>query len=150
MIGWAIFGAAMLADLAAALAGAMVNEPFGRRLGRRGLVAMLLTVAIFFWARQNREYKQIYAKPAMESLGHESWDVIQQFRAVNPRVRPGSKVAFLDDPFHTWDMLFVAELWFRDRTLDIHVQRHGPLTPEELAKVDSIFTFDNGKLVQLK
>ena len=44
----------------------------------------------------------------------------------------------------------LAELWFRDRTLDIHVQRHGPLTPQELAQTDYIFTFDNGKLVQLK
>jgi hypothetical protein len=47
-------------------------------------------------------------------------------------------------------MLFVAELWFRDRTLDIHVQRHGPLTEEELAKMDYVFTFDGGKLVQLR
>jgi hypothetical protein len=47
-------------------------------------------------------------------------------------------------------MLFVAELWFRDRTLDIHVERHGPLTPAELAQVNYIFTFDRGKLVRLK
>lgn len=150
LIGWAIFGSVMVADLAGALAGVLEREPFGRRLGRSGIVALLVAVAIFFWARQNRQYKQTYAKPAMLSLGHESWDVIQQFRAVNPRVRPGSKVAFLDDPFHSWDMLSLAELWFRDRTLDIHVERHGPLTPDELAREDYIFTFDNGKLVQLK
>jgi len=76
--------------------------------------------------------------------------VIQQFRAVNPRVRPGSKVAFLDDPFHSWDM------FVRRRTLvprphsRHHVERHGPLTPQELAQTDSIFTFENGKLVRLK
>ena len=75
---------------------------------------------------------------------------LDEFRALNPHVRPGSKVAFLDDPFHSWDMLFLAELWFRDRSVDIHVERHGPLTPEELAKVDYIFTFRNGKLVELK
>jgi hypothetical protein len=150
MVGWAIFGAVILADLIGVLATVLEGEPFGRRLGRRGLIAVLLTLAVFFWARLNQQHKQVYAKPVMESLGHESWDVIQQFRAVNPRVRPGSKVAFLDDPFHSWDMLFVAELWFRDRTLDIHVQRHGPLTHEELARKDYIFTFDNGKLVQLK
>jgi hypothetical protein len=59
-------------------------------------------------------------------------------------------VAFLDDPFHSWDMLFVAELWFRDRSLDIHVARHGPLTPEELSGMDSVFTFHGEKLVELK
>ena len=149
-VGWAIFGAIVILDLAGALAGVLEKEPWGRRLGRGGIVALLVAVAIFFWARQNQQYKQTYAKPVMASLGHESWDVIEQFRAVNPQVRPGSKVAFLDDPFHSWDMLFVAELWFRDRTLDIHVQRHGPLTPQELAQIDYIFTFDHGKLVQLK
>jgi len=150
MVGWAVFGAVILVDLAGALAGVLEREPFGRRLGRRGIAAVLLAVAVFFWARQNRQYKRTNAEPAMASLGRESWDVIQQFRAVYPQVRPGSKVAFLDDPFHSWDMLFVAELWFRDRTLDIHVQRHGPLTPQELAREDYIFTFDHGKLVQLK
>ena len=150
MVGWAIFLAVVFLDLAGALAGVLEREPLGRRLGRRGIAALLAAVAIFFWARQNRQYQRVYAEPVMASLGHQSWDVIQQFRAVNPRVGRGSKVAFLDDPFHSWDMLFVAELWFRDRTLDIHVERDGPLTPQELARMDNIFTFDNGKLVQLK
>jgi hypothetical protein len=147
LVGWAVFASVILVDLAGALARVLEREPFGRRLGRSGLVAVLIAVAVFFWARQNRQYKRTNAEPAMASLGQEDWDVIQQFRAVNPQVRPGSKVAFLDDPFHSWDMLFVAELWFRDRTLDIHVQRHGPLTPRELAQQDYIFTFDRGKLV---
>jgi hypothetical protein len=150
LAGWAIFGAVVFVDLAAALAGVLEAEPFGRRLGRSGIVAVLVAATVFVWARQNRRYQQIYAEPAMAALGRESWDVIQQFRAVNPRVRRGGKVAFLDDPFHSWDMLFVAELWFRDRTLDIHVERHGPLTPRELARTDSIFTFENGRLIQLK
>ena len=47
-------------------------------------------------------------------------------------------------------MLIFAELWFRDHSLDIHVPRHGPLTPEELAKMDYVFTFQDGKLVELK
>ena len=150
MIGWAIFGSVVFVDLASALARVLEAEPWGRRLGRGGIVALLTAVAIFCWARQNRQYKRTHAEPVMAALGHESWDAIQQFRALNPHVRPGSKVAFLDDPFHSWDMLFLAELWFRDRSVDIHVERHGPLTPEELAKVDYIFTFRNGKLVELK
>jgi hypothetical protein len=150
MVGWAIFGAVVFVDLTEALARVLEREPWGRRLGHSGVAALLVAVAIVFWARQNRQYKRTHAEPVMASLGHESWDVIQQFRAVNPHVRPGSKVAFLDDPFHSWDMLFLAELWFRDRSLDIHVARHGPLTPEELARTDYIFTFENGKLVQLK
>lgn len=150
MVGWAIFGALLLVDLAGALAGVLEREPFGRLLGRGGIVALLLIVAVFFWARQNRHYQRIYAEPVMASLGQEDWNVIRQFRAINPHVRSGSKVAFLDDPFHSWDMLFVAELWFHDRTLDIRVQRHGPLTAEELAHTDYVFTFEKGTLIELK
>jgi len=150
MVGWAIFGAVVLVDLAEALARVLERDPWGRKLGHGGVVALLVAIGIFVWGRQNREYKRTHAIPVMESLGHESWDVIQQFRALNPRVRPGSKLAFLDDPFHSWDMLLLAEVWFRDRTLDIHVARHGPLTPEELAKMDYVFTFQDGKLVELK
>jgi hypothetical protein len=150
LLGWAIFGAVVLVDLVDALARVLEREPWGRRLGHTGVAALLMAIAILLWGRQNREYKRTHAAAVMAALGSESWDVIQQFRALNPHVRPGSKVAFLDDPFHSWDMLFVAELWFRDRTLDIHVARHGPLTPEELAHMDYVFTFAGGKLVELK
>jgi hypothetical protein len=150
MVGWAIFGAVVFVDLARALARVLEREPWGRKLGHTGVVALLVAVAVFLWGRQNREYKRTHAAPVMAALGRESWEVIEQFRALNPHARPGAKIAFLDDPFHTWDMLFVAELWFRDRTLDIHVARHGPLSPEELAKMDYVFTFEDGKLVELK
>ncbi|MEI9973993.1 MAG: hypothetical protein WDO73_19250 [Ignavibacteriota bacterium] len=150
MVGWAIFGAVVFVDLVRALAPALEREPWGRRLGHSGVVALLVAVAIFLWGRQNREYKRTHAVPVMAALGRESWDVIEQFRALHPRVRPGSKVAFLDDPFHSWDMLLLAEVWFRDRSLDIHVARHGLLTPEELGKMDYVFTFQDGKLVELK
>ena len=43
--------------------------------------------------------------------------MIQQFRALHPHVRPHSHVVFLNDPFSEWDMLFIADLWFRDRTV---------------------------------
>jgi hypothetical protein len=150
MVGWAIFGAIVFVDLVGALARVLEREPWGRKLGHTVVVALFVAVAVFLWGRQNREYKRTHAAPVMAALGRESWDVIEQFRALHPHVRPGSKIAFLDDPFHSWDMLFVAELWFRDRTLDIHVARHGPLTPEELAKMDYVFTFEDGKLVELK
>ena len=146
----AIFGAIAFVDLVDALARVLEREPWGRTLGHAGLVALLVAAGIFLWGRRNREYKLTHADPVMASLGQETWDVIQQFRTLNPHVRPGSKLAFLDDPFQSWDMLFLAELWFRDRSLDIHVPRHGPLTPEELAKMDYVFTFQDGKLVELK
>jgi hypothetical protein len=59
-------------------------------------------------------------------------------------------VVFLNDPFEDWDMMFIAELWFRDRTVSIRLQRKAPLSPEDLARVDYLFAFENGKLVQVR
>jgi hypothetical protein len=63
-------------------------------------------------------------------------------------VKPGTHVAFLNDPFDGWDMAFIAELWFRDKSLQFHLQRKTPLPPEELAKM-TVFDFQNGRLVQV-
>jgi hypothetical protein len=150
MVGWVIFGACVFADLVFAAAGTLEREALFRPLGRRALAALLVLAGVFAWGRLNLDRKNTEARPRMAALGQESWGVIQQFRAANPRVRRGGSVAFLDDPFHSWDMLFVAELWFRDRSLRIHVAREGPLGPRELAKMDAVFSFQGGKLVQLK
>jgi hypothetical protein len=150
MTGWAIFGASVFADLAFAAAGILEREALFRPLGRQALIALVVLAGVFAWARLNLERKHVDAEPRMAALGRESWDVIQQFRAVRPQVRRGGSVAFLDDPFHSWDMLFVAELWFRDRSLKIHVAREGPLAAQELAQMDAVFTFQDALLVRLK
>jgi hypothetical protein len=43
-------------------------------------------------------------------------------------------------------MSFIAELWFRDKTLRFHLQSKVPLRPEDLAKM-TVFDFQNGRLV---
>jgi hypothetical protein len=61
-------------------------------------------------------------------------------------VKSGTDVAFLHDPFDGWDMSFIAELWFRDKSLRFHLQHQTPMTAEELAKM-TVFDFQNGRLV---
>jgi hypothetical protein len=73
--------------------------------------------------------------------------VIQQFRALDPHVRPHSHVVFLHDPFEAWDMQFIADLWFRDRTVSVHLQRLTPLSPEALARADYLFDYRDGQLL---
>src|SRR5450759_1971872 len=46
------------------------------------------------------------------------------------------------------DTSFIAELWFRDKSLQFHLQRKTPLPPEELAKM-TVFDFQDGRLVQV-
>jgi hypothetical protein len=150
MLGLAIFAAVIFADLACALAGVLAGEPLLRRLGRPVLAASLIAVGIFYWGRENRLRKQSSVKPSMAALGAQTWQVIQQFRALDPHVRPHSHVVFLNDPFTEWDMLFIADLWFRDRTVTVHLQRLTPLPPSELAAAEALFDYRDGKLSRVR
>ena len=64
--------------------------------------------------------------------------------------RPNSTVVFLDDPFEGFDMAFIAELWFRQPGLNIRLHKKTPFTAEELAKADHLFSYEQGKLAQLR
>jgi hypothetical protein len=59
-------------------------------------------------------------------------------------------VVFLDDPFVDWDMAFIAELWFRDRTVQVRLHRKTPLTADEIARAGRVFDFDNGRLAAVR
>jgi len=85
----------------------------------------------------------------MAALGRQTAEVLEQFRALDPHVRSHSRVVFLNDPFTEWDMLFIADLWFRDRTVKVHLQRLAPLPPRELALADYLFDYREGKLLRI-
>ena len=150
MIGGAVFAAVVLVDGARAAADFLSREPIFGHLGRPALLAVLLAAAVFYWGRVNLNRKIVDAKPVMAALGRQTAEVIEQFRELNPQVSPGSHVVFLNDPFQEWDMLFIADLWFRDRSITVHLQKKTPLAPAELAGVPSWFDYREGRLVRLK
>jgi hypothetical protein len=47
-------------------------------------------------------------------------------------------------------MAFIAELWFRDRKAHVYLNRQEPLTPQEIAKADAVFSWIDGKLVEIR
>jgi hypothetical protein len=86
----------------------------------------------------------------MRDQGLSTRHAVEQLAALRPRIRPHSKVIFLNDPFEDWDMRFIAELWFRDPTIQFWVQRLNHLPEAEVAAMDYVFAFENGQLRQLK
>jgi hypothetical protein len=150
MLGLALFAAVVLVDLAKALAGRLTGEPIFRRLGKPALTAGLIALAVFGWGRENLRRQHLLVKPVMTSLGAQTWQVIRQFRALNPHVGPHSHVVFLNDPFTEWDMLFIADLWFRDRSVTVHLQRLNPVPPADLAAAPAVFDYRDGKLLRLR
>jgi len=150
LAGWAIFAAVIFVDFAEVLANVLAQEPLFRRLGQGAVFAMLIAAGVWFWAARMLSVKAMYITPAAAVQGVQTWNVIQQLRALHPQVRPHSQVVFLNDPFEDWDMTFIGTLWFADRSIEIYNQNHQHLSPAELASMDHVFDFQNGKLVQVK
>jgi hypothetical protein len=150
LAGWAIFAGVVCIDLAKALSGVLEREPLFRRLGRSGAFALLIACAVLLWANRMRYLKSEVVKPAAAAQGELTRQVIGQLRALSPHVEPRSQVIFLNDPFHDWDMTFIGALWFRDRTVHVFNQRTEHLSASEIARIDHVFDFQDGKLLQLK
>jgi hypothetical protein len=150
LVGWAIFGAVIFTDLANAASRFLAEEFLFSRLGRTGALALLVGLGVLFWARHMSNLKVALVQPAAAREGVLTWNVISQLRALNPRAAPDSQVIFLNDPFTDWDMTFIGQLWFGDRRVQVYTQRMEHLSPGEIARMDQIFDFQNGKLVRVK
>ncbi len=150
LFGWAIFAAVIFREIVNLLARVLAGDPALRRLGEQSICAVLIVTGMFLWAAEGRQLKNSFIRPSMSALGQPTWEVIRQLDELRPAVRPHSHVVFRNDPFDGWDMVFIAQLWFRDRSLDIKLDRKTPLTPEELAHADYVFDFADGRLVQVR
>lgn len=150
LLGWAIFAAVVFREIVKVLSRVLVGDPVLRHLGAQSICAILIATGMFLWAAENRRLKESYVRPSMSALGEPTWEVIQQLDGLHPAVLPHSRIVFLNDPFEGWDMAFIAQLWFRDRSLDIKLDRKTPLTREELDRADHVFTFADGRLVQVR
>jgi hypothetical protein len=149
MVGWAIFVAVCLVDVIQTIDSAMVRYAHFNRLARGLLEAVLILGIVIPWARENRRLQVGIVRDSMASQGFETWDLIQQFPKFQ-RPPAGSRVAFLSDPLTGIDFWHLGQLWVHDLRTDVHVRGQGPLTDEQLAKMDYIYTFEGRKMIQLK
>jgi hypothetical protein len=149
LVAWAIFvGVTITAAAGRLTRNSILNAIFPRSLLQGAAVVMVLAAA-FFWLQEQRRYLAFVQSSQMWSLGDETWDLIQQFPKF-PRPRAGSRVAFLASPLSGNDMWSLALLWIHDRSVDVHVWTQGPLSAEDLAKTDYIYTFHDRTLIRLK
>jgi hypothetical protein len=149
--GWAVLAAAAVTELAGCLSVAAGKLPgTAGRVGARAALALVLVCALVPWFRLNLRRQRHFAHPTMLAYSPLTQDVMRQFQRAKLRLKPKSKIVFLTDPFVDWDMVFIASLVLHDRTVEVHAQRKAPLPNEEIAKMDHVFTFEKGKLVQLR
>jgi hypothetical protein len=153
MAGWAVLAAELVTYWLTGLAAAAVEaDPQCRRLGRERVRTWMAVAVMLLYALASWRFKQTVIAPTMPALGQQTYDVLAEFRAQNPRVPPGATVVFLDDPWANagFDMSFIAELWFRDRRTRVLLNQATPLSPQEIAKASAVFTWKDGKLIRVR
>jgi hypothetical protein len=114
-------------------------------------VALGLVVALgiaSLWAKTASEDQNV--PQGIRNPGQLTWSVIQQVRAVQPRVRRGSKIYVVRGPFEGWDMKFILELVYHDRSVSVWLGEKAPLPPDRIEQMDYVFTYEDGKLKRLK
>ncbi len=146
----AVFAATALVDAADAAARFLDGLPILRRWGRGIPLAVLLIAALLPYVRINWRIRNTFVHRAMVLQGPLTWKVIQQFRAVKPKVPPGSSVLILDDPFHSPDELYIASLCLGDRSITVRLQTLDHLPPEEIAKRPHVLAYQDGELAQIR
>jgi hypothetical protein len=85
-------------------------------------------------------------------VGEKEANVIEAFRALNLRPKPGSKILLTDNPFAdapyggAWVPLFIAELLWNDHSLTVYLQGLNSLTAQQIAEMDYILAVHEYKV----
>jgi hypothetical protein len=137
LFGWGMLASVLFVDLANLVS-------LGRPAVRYG--AMGAGVALLAWT--TAVHKR-HVLPQYAGNGALTEEVIRQFQEANPKAEPGSQVLLVDDPFQDWDARFIAELWFRDRTVTVCLQNKLRFSEEEIHKeMKRIYKFEGGRIVE--
>ena len=79
--------------------------------------------------------------------------VVTQLSAMHRRLHHGSRLLFLNDPIPTdWEnMIFLVQLTYRDRTLEVERAKRMPQPPDrqKQAEYDHVFDYRDGRFIDL-
>lgn len=143
LAGWGVAAAAVLV---------WFSEKAARvvRWAPRPIIAAALVAAVVvpYWRQAAKEFK--YVMPAMRDSGWLTMSAIRQVRALQPAVKRGSRIYVARDPFPEWDMKFILELTYRDRSVEVWLGNKVPLPPDQVERMDYVFTFEGERLRKLK
>jgi hypothetical protein len=150
LAGWAVMAGTLFESWLPAMTRVVAAEPTFRRMEMGRVRVLVATAVMVVMALASWSYKKTEIEPGNLTIAPLTAEVLAQFRAVNPHVRPGSKVIFLEDPFNSFDMAMIAELWFGDRRTRVRLNQKTPLPEGEIVAADAVFTWKAGKLIRVR
>jgi len=145
LAGWAVIAASVFVSLAKAAARNAPRLWIPERVALGALAAIGIAL---FWA--NTECRGGSVPPGVLKPAALTWSVADQIRAVQPTVKPGARIYVFHDPFGTWDMKFIMELVYHDRSVNVWLGDRVPLLRAEIDRMDYVFTFEEGRLKRLR
>lgn len=121
--------------------------------GHRAEVAAMLFVVCLVSLGIVHGQKSSDETEGMRHAQDATWNVIQEFKRVHPRVRPGAAVLLADSPIENdWDIYFIAKLFFDDRTLRASwVRSKNPVAYGDAHDhFDHELRFEGNRLIQVR
>jgi hypothetical protein len=142
---WAL----VLATFIETVCDSVSREPLFRRLPLNLAKALPLLLAVG-WIWHQTDFKHERTKYSLPFIGREFSLVKEQLTALLPKVKPGTQIVFYNDIFQDWDAKFIAELLYKDRSVNVRLNDKTPLSRSELDRADYVLAFEQEKLVILK
>ena len=145
LVGWAVFGASLLLSFGGAVA---KLRPLRRVPVAVTQGALIVCAVAAQWAAT--AYFTGWINQWVYTQNQLTASVIRQIPLVQPSVRPGSTIYVMQDVFDSYDTAFLFELTYHDHSVHVLLDSHEHLKPAQIARMDYIFTFENGTLKRLK
>ena len=143
----AIIAGAATGHASAAVIGAAVVVRLPPPIFRVVATLIVVSALAIYTERQN----QVSTRHLLR-VGEKEAHVIEAFRALNLRPKPGSKILLTENPFAgapaggAWVPLFIAGLFWNDHSLVVYLDRPNSLTTQQIAKMDYVLAVHEYKV----
>jgi hypothetical protein len=150
LFGWALYGAALVIGAGDVLfrRWPALNTLPALRLRNAALVLAVALALIPFHQTAGFD-----GPVSVTVAGEENRSMVQQLHRLQPRLFPGARLLFLNDPIPAdWEnMSFMVRLSYRDNSLIVNRAKRmtQELTSEQLASYNHVFDYRGGHFIEL-
>jgi hypothetical protein len=138
-LGWALIGTQLLFDLASFIG----EEISFKHLPGVSLKMPVIVLTMIFFGDWTTNHLH-HALPVLLRNGDKTWNVIQELQSFHLRPAVGSKILLTDEPFDSFDTVFIAELVWNRHDLVVLSQSHSRLDEKDQCRMDYILSFKKG------
>jgi len=145
LFGWVLYAAVVLAKGSQYLLERLTRVRTSRLANARAPALFAALGVLMFVSYRGTGWPNV---PFVSLEGEMLRNVADQIRLVHPTVKPGARLLFIDDPIgsHDLDLLFLARMLYRDRTLLVSRTRAlRSIDPALIASSDYIFDYRLGR-----